>query len=99
MSHPKAEPVRTAYLELNNAIEACQDLDTISRLYARYVLAVKGNKVYAARTMGVDRRTLQRWERDTNRGVTPTRTQRARGIVARHTVSTSALPSTEADTL
>lgn len=49
---------------LMKAIEARRPLAEVSRLYVSYVLAgFSCNKVWTARALRVDRRTIQRWER------------------------------------
>ena len=50
--------------ELLDLIERCQPIDEVLRAYALWVTArVDNNKSRAARILGVDRRTLQRWDR------------------------------------
>lgn len=50
---------------LVRAMESLTPLHLVQRAYARYALErLRGNKVRAASVLQVDRRTLQRWERD-----------------------------------
>lgn len=53
------------YNDLIQAIHNHEPLDRIDRLYACYVTACHGGNVSrAARTLGLHRRTLHRWERE-----------------------------------
>ena len=60
--------MKTSIVYYNELIQAIHDhatLDAICRLYACYILATwSGNVSQAARTLGVHRRTLHRWERE-----------------------------------
>lgn len=49
---------------LSQAITNGATLGEVEKLYASYILARHdGNKCHAAKALGVDRRTLQRWEK------------------------------------
>ena len=50
---------------LDDAINERKPVAVILRRYVRYALAALGsNKVHTAATIGIDRRTIQRWERE-----------------------------------
>ncbi len=53
---------------LNEAIANKVPLERMSRLYAEYMLQVHGNnKLRTADALGIDRRTVQRWAKKTER--------------------------------
>ncbi len=52
----------TAHGKLLEAIANQRPLIEVVRLYAGYVIHMQaGNKVWAARVLGINRRTIQRW--------------------------------------
>lgn len=62
---PVASAPPPALESLVRAMERLTPLHLVQRAYARYALErLRGNKVRAASVLQVDRRTLQRWERD-----------------------------------
>lgn len=50
--------------KLMDAIDRSAPLQEVQRLYTFHVLEkMGGNKVHTAAQLGIDRRTIQRWER------------------------------------
>lgn len=62
---PENPNVAPSLLALQDAAISALPLKQIERLYARYVVErCGGNLTQAARQLGIDRRTIQRWARE-----------------------------------